>query len=278
MNARTLLIVMIAVQAMLSVPAQAHGGTTFLGAKAWYGTWDSGVLNWLEKDIGSSFQANGVAFQANSDPGTGYLAGPLFGYQTDDNKWSFSFAPMVISSFSQDWKGSATAMNLSGSVTLDRRDYDLAVNYLVSKQFKVFAGYKYQDMEIDFSLTYEAGMGQVHDTYHLTSNAHIPTVGVGVVQPMGDRFTISGQLGILYSILDLKITNGAGRTEDIWPHPGLGFNVEANVNYQPLRSLIAQVGYRYQVFTIEARGPGRDNIEKSYDITQGPTLSLVYLF
>lgn len=278
MNARTLLIGLLAMLVMISAPLRAYGGTTFIGAKAWFGTWDSGVLNWLEKDIGSSFQSNGVTFNANSNPGSGYLAGPLFGYQTDDNKWSFSFAPMVISSFKQDWQGSATAMNLTGSVTLERRDYDLAVNYLVSKQFKVFAGYKYQDMDIDFSLTYTGGMGQVHDTYRLKSHAHIPTIGIGAVQPIGDKFTISGQFGLLYSILDLKITNSAGKTEDILPIPGPGFNAEINLNYQPMKNLITQVGYRYQVFTIEARGPGRDNIEKAYDITQGPTFSLVYLF
>jgi hypothetical protein len=259
-------------------PGASRAGTSFVGVKYWSTSWDSGVLNWLEKDIASSFISNGAVFTADSKPGSGYLAGPLFGYQSDDNKWSVSFAPMVISSFSQDWHGSASTMNLTGTVALERKDYDLAVNYIISKYYKVYAGYKYQDMNIDFELHYDNVMGQQRDIYHLKSQAHIPTIGVGAVYPLTEKLVLGGQLGLLYSIMDLKITNSAGTRENIWPHPGPGFNGELSVTYQLQRTILTQLGYRYQVFTVEARGPGRDTIEKSYDITQGLTFTAMYLF
>ncbi len=76
-----------------------------LGAKYWYAAWDSAVLDWFEKEVGIGFLANGLTLESDLDMGSGFLAGPLLGYQSDDGIWSVSLAPMVFSSFSQDWEG-----------------------------------------------------------------------------------------------------------------------------------------------------------------------------
>ena len=254
------------------------GGTYFLGAKGWYTTWDSGILDWLEKDIAVSFRENRLDFKAHKDPGTGYLAGPLLGYQSDDGKWSLSLAPMVFSSFEQDREGSAETMELRGDVGLKRYEIDLALNYTLSKYSKIYVGYKYQDMDLDFILEFETTMGKQTEKFSVDSQAHIPTVGLGTVYPLHERIVIGGQAGLLYAIMNMKLEDSKGDTENIWPHPGPGFNTEASITWMPWKKLIFQAGYRYQVFTIEARGPGKEDITKSYDITHGSTVSLVLTF
>ena len=263
---------------MLLAPAPSEAGTTFVGLKYWNAEWDSGVLDWLEQDLAVSFRQNRLQFSAHREPGSGYLAGPMFGYLTDDGKWSVSVSPMIYSSFTQEWSGRAGAMDLQGDVDLDRMDIDIAASRLLTKQFKFFFGYKYQKADLDFTFTYDTLMGKQTEEYKLRSEAHIPTVGIAAVQAITPKLVVGGQFGLLYSIMDLKVKDKAGRTEDIRPYPGLGFNAEANLTYRPLERMICQLGYRYQVFTLEARGPGRDTITKSYDITHGPSLTVMWTF
>ena len=256
----------------------AAAGTWFAGFKYWDAEWDSGILDWFEKDLATSFLQSRGQFSAHRNPGEGYLAGPLLGYQTDNGKWSFSAAPMVVSSFTQTWSGDSGAMVLNGDVDLERTDIDLAANYNLTERYKLFAGLKYQDMDMDFVLSYNPGGTTLVDTYKVASTAYIPTIGAAGVYPMGSKVVASAQGGLLYAFTDLTITNPSGQTDDIWPHPGLGFNLEGSLTYQPLGDLLLQLGYRYQMFTIKARGPGRDDIVKSYDITHGLTLTAVYVF
>ena len=86
-------------------PVTSKAGTFMVGAKYWYANWDSAILDWFEKDIGGGFKALGVELRSDIDTGSGYLAGPLLGYQTDDGSLAVSLAPMLFSSFSQDWTG-----------------------------------------------------------------------------------------------------------------------------------------------------------------------------
>ena len=43
-------------------------------------------LKWFEKDVGAGFHEMGMTLNSKSDPGSGYLLGPLLSYQTDDAK------------------------------------------------------------------------------------------------------------------------------------------------------------------------------------------------
>ncbi len=279
MKTRISLIAMIVLLCViLLTPAPSEAGTTFVGLKYWHAEWDSGVLDWFEQDLAVSFKQNRLQLSAHSEPGSGYLAGPMFGYLTDDGKWSLSVSPMIFSSFTQQWSGRAGPMELKGDVELSRMDIDIAASRLLSKRFKFFFGYKYQKSDVDFKLTYVTGMGVVTEKYKLRSEAHIPTVGIAAVQALTPKLVAGGQFGLLYAIMDLELKDSTGRTEDIRPYPGLGFNAEANLTYMPLERTIVQLGYRFQVFTLEARGPGRDDITKSYDITHGPSLTVMRTF
>lgn len=268
---------------VLGLSVLCHGnaaaGTFILGVKYWHADWDSAILDWFEKDISLSFQENRLQLKAESDPGQGYLYGPLLGYQTDNGKWTFSFAPMVFSSFDQDWDGSAGTMDIEAEVNLERKDYDFMIGYNLSKYIKGYLGYKYQEMEMDFDLSYiTLTSGEITFNYNVESRVHMPSVGVGGFYPMHEKVVAGLQLGLIYSIPDLKISEDSTGTDNIKPWPNLGFNTECTLTYQPLSNFILQLGYRYQVFTMEARGPGREDITESYDITQGWTFSAVYAF
>ena len=183
-------------------PTFSTAGTFIGGAKGWYTSWDSAVLKWFEKDIAAGFREMGLDLNVSSDAGSGYLAGPLLSYQTDDGKWSFSFAPMVLSSFSQDWEGTASGMALQSSVELEREDYDLAVNYSLFENIKVFVGYKHQIVDMDFTLSYDTSMGPNTFNYTLESTVMIPTTGAAYVHALSDKMSLGLQLGLLYSMPD----------------------------------------------------------------------------
>lgn len=265
------------------LPVHAGAGTYYTGVKWWQTSWDSAILDWFEKDIGETYRANRLQLTAHKDAGDGYLAGPLLGYQSNDRKWSVSFSPMVFSSFSQDWNGTADPMMLATRVSLERKDFDLAASYAINEYLKGYVGYKYQDMQMEFILTFTAPMGgqTITQTFHydLDSQAHIPTAGLAGVYQISDHLVTGLQAGVLYAIPSLTVTEASsGVNQDIRPWPGLGFNTEATLTYQPLKNVLLQGGYRYQVFKMEARAPGRTEITRSYDVTHGVTLSAIYVF
>jgi hypothetical protein len=268
----------VVILAVLLFPWPAEAGTLFLGAKGWYNWWDSGILGWLEKDIGTSFNKAGLDFMAESPVGRGFLIGPLLGYRFAGEKLSISLASMFISSFTQDWSGSGGTMVLKGVVDLRRQDYDLAISYVLGRHFRIYGGYKFQYMDLAFDLTFDPGTGTQTDTFEMKSSAHIPTIGLGAVYPLTSRLAVGAQAGVLSAFMNMKVTSPGGSTDEIWPRPGLGFNGELNFTYAPWQSFVLQLGYRYQAFVLRARGPGREDVETAYDVTHGPTLSLFYAF
>jgi hypothetical protein len=273
---------------ILTVPlTHAHAGTFMVGAKYWYAQWDSAVLDWFEKDIGVGFKALGVTLNSDIDTGTGYMAGPVFGYQTDDKSWSFSFAPMVLSSFSQDWKGTAGTMNLKTDIDTTRRDYDLAATFSLS-QYKeklsfleycrVYAGFKYQTVEYDLKLKYNTEMGDVMYDYKLDAKVSMPTIGAGVVYPVFDKLVLGLQGGVGLALIDLEMKDPDKVTFDIDPEYSYLFNTEGSVSFLPMNNLILQLGLRYQEWYLKARSPQRWDKTESRDTTFGPTLTVVYTF
>lgn len=273
---------------ILTVPlTHAHAGTFMVGAKYWYAQWDSAVLDWFEKDIGVGFKALGVTLNSDIDTGTGYMAGPVFGYQTDDKSWSFSFAPMVLSSFSQDWKGTAGTMNLKTDIDTTRRDYDLAATFSLSpykeklsflEYCRVYAGFKYQTVEYDLKLKYNTEMGDVMYDYKLDAKVSMPTIGAGVVYPVFDKIVLGLQGGVGLALIELNMKDPDKVTFDIDPTYSYLFTTEGSVNFLPMNNLILQLGLRYQEWYLKARSPQRWDTTESRDTTFGPTLTVVYTF
>ena len=69
-----------------------------------------------------------------------------------------------------------------------------------------------------------------------------------------------------------------GEEEDLWPNPGIGLNGEVTATLVPIKRSMVQLSYRYQMFVLRARGPGRDDIHRAFDITHGPGVSVLYTF
>jgi len=263
---------------ILLFPGISAADTYFLGFKTWFTTWDSSVLDWFEKDLAAGFIENGLVLDASKGDGTGYLAGPVLGYQKEGSPWSFSSAFMIFSDFSQDWEGTASSMDIESDLALDRIDVDLAGNYQLSDNFKLFVGYKHQHTKIDFGLTYDTMMGTRDFDYTLEADAKMPTAGVAGVTQLGEKVMLSAQFGLLYSIMDLTLTDDAGTSFEIWPRPSLGFNSEIDLNYHVTEEIVIQAGYRYQIFQLEARSPERwEIVTVSNDITEGFVMSIVWV-
>ncbi len=265
----------------LMLPVSVHAGTFYTGVKYWQATWDSAILDWFEKDIAETYRENRLILVSHKDPGDGYLAGPLFGYQTDNRKWSFSFSPMIFSSFTQEWEGSPGPVDLHNTIDLKRKDFDFAASYTINKYLKGYVGYKYQDMKMDFNLNFVVPNTTFSQDFHyeVESQVHIPTAGLAGVYQISDHFVTGLQAGVLYAIPSLTMKESSlGIDQDVKPWPGLGFNTEATLTYQPFQALLLQGGYRYQVFEMEARAPGRTDTTRSYDVTHGWTLSAIYVF
>ena len=268
-------------------PVTSKAGTFMVGAKYWHANWDSAILDWFEKDIGGGFKALGVELQSDIDTGTGYLAGPIFSYQTDDGSLAISIAPMLFSSFSQDWTGKAGTMDLVTNVDTERKDIDFAIIYSLTehkdkfslfKYSKIFLGYKYQTINYDLNLSYNTLMGPQTYDYELDAKIHMPTLGLGLVYPAYDKLAIGLQAGVGLALIDLKMKDPDGNTFDISPSTSISYNTEITATYKPIDNLIIQLGYRYQVWYLKARSPEHWRETESEDITHGPTISVLYLF
>lgn len=284
--------ILIAGAAFVYVLAMSLGtseaGTFMIGAKYWYAEWDSAVLEWFEKDIGAGFKEMGLTLDSDIDRGSGYLAGPLLGYQTDDGTWAISLAAMAFSHFSQDWTGNVGSMALGTDVDTDRKDFDFAVSYSLSKYqdklsllkySKIFAGYKYQIVDYDLELSYSTLMGLRRFDYKLDAAVHMPTVGVGFVYPVSDKLVLGLQAGVGLALIDLEMKDPDGETFDISPDASITYNGELALTLlPPIKNLLIQLGFRAQVWYLKARSPTWWEETESKDFTWGPTISAVYTF
>ncbi len=265
----------------------ANAGTVLAGAKYWSASWDSAVIDWFEKDIGVGFRAVGANLVSDVDKGSGYLAGPVIGYQNDAGTWAFSLALMAFSDFNQDWHGTAETMTLATSIDTRRTDIDLAATYSLSgykdslpflKYCRVFAGYKYQTLHYDMILNYLTQMGTISYPYDLEAEVNMPTLGFGFVYPLRPKIALGLQGGTGLALIDLKMKDPQGVTFTIDPKYSFTFNAEASLNLLPIDRLIVQLGLRYQEWYLKARSPQRWARTESKDITFGPTVTVVYAF
>jgi hypothetical protein len=262
---------------------KANAGTFLVGAKYWWVmSWDSAILAYYDKGLCARIVEAGLAYNSESDAGSGYLAGPVFGYQTSNRVWSISFAPMMISDFSEKLNANAWPPDeqsniypINTDIKLQRQDYDLAVSYSLF-QFKdsfslleyckLFAGIKYETVKADITSTISNPV--FNESMDYKYDLVIPAVGVGVVYPFTDKFFagIQGGLGLaIISSNDFKADNT------------VSYNAEVNLDYMPIEKLILQLGFKYQRWDLKTTGS--DAYSGTYaDITYGPTLSCAYAF
>lgn len=60
-------------------------------------------------------------------------------------------------------------------------DRNFFASLKLNDNYKLYFGYKYQDISMDFNLTYDIGGMPATFIYKIDSKVHIPTVGIGGV-------------------------------------------------------------------------------------------------
>ena len=249
--------------------AGAHAGTFIAGAKSWFAFWESGMVNQYEELMKESLPLESF----KKDTGKGFLAGPLLGYQSDDGKWSYGFAAMAISYFTQKMEATPdTGDPIKYDTSLRRMDFDLAVNYRINPYVKAIAGYKHQYYRLKVVME---EFSTITETY--TAHVSIPTAGIGLSYPLSNTLVGGLQLGVLYVIPSVEMESDTRGSMKLDAENSFGFNGEAAISYILTQSVILELGYRVQVYEYTA------NISNEFsgdtrDLTHGVVVSAYYLF
>ncbi len=263
----TACIFILAAVFQLTSMTGAYAGTVMVGAKAWYVEWDSAYDKAFADMLVSYMNADEPTenWTATYKPGTGYLAGPMIGYQTDDNLWSFSAAFMIINSFKTDteWKETNVYGGVINTKTeMDRKDIDLSVSYMLTDYMKIFVGYKY------IKATYDSKLNGA-DFYKIEMTSSMPSAGVSFVASLSESFVAGLQLGAMYVKPEYKWEDETVKADDSY-----GVTVEPNLTYVISENFMLQLGIRYQIYSVKFTDWG---VTKN-DQMLGGTLSAVFLW
>jgi len=255
---------------MLTASTVTQAGTVMLGVKGWYAQWDSA----FDKAIAESFvqglnDANpGDNWSSTAKPGSGFLAGPMLGYLTDDKDWSFSAAFMVLSSFktSTDWEESTTPLAITTKTEMNRKDVDISISRVLNEYFKVYAGYKYITAKYKTELSGSPW-------FEVEMKNSIPTAGIAVATSIAEGLVAGVQGGVMYVMPEYKFEGEKVKTKD-----SVGLNIEPNLSYLATDNFMLQVGVRYQIYSVKFDDPANGWTGSKNDQFLGLTLAGIYLF
>ena len=286
----------------------AHAGTLMVGLKGWYAFWNGTPNRFAEivddaVDEGVELAIPGVVSDTNSskETGTGFLAGPIMAYQTDDRMWAFSLAFMYLSMFNYETtaKGTVVGVGWSGindldyTIELQRREIDIAVSRSISPWMQVYAGYKYLRLENNIGISGSiiitnpppvAVVGTINSDVEIAIYSHTPTAGLGFVVPLSEKSFFGLQTGVIYIMpeFESKATNnntGVVDKESSSFKNKLGVNIEASISFLAQEKIMFQIGYRYQGVKLERSDTsGQVGSFGVWDSFHGVTFSALLLF
>jgi len=273
------------VMLFLALFSYAQAGSLMVGVKTWAALWDSGTLNQYEKVFEKTPDVTEVSITKN--PGYGFLAGPAAGYTTDDGKWSFGAAFLALGRFRQtmitrDLNNGTDYEASSFDVRYKRMDFDASVNYIVTNWFKVFAGYKFQKYKTEADFVFSNGTARFEGTVEYDALVHMPAAGVGLSWPVNERLALGLQMGAMYVIpayVDFTSKSGGATDMDerLYTRNSFGFNGEAAATFMVSGGVIAQLGYRVQIFEFNATPSTVSGQTKGTDLTHGIVISAFML-
>jgi hypothetical protein len=278
------------------VAAPAFAVDYMLGAKAGYYVWEP-------------FYKDGMGASGMSDIkyGTGMLAGPVFSMIFTQDL-SLSLAGMAgrqsthwLSTFSEF----ETDTEVSGCYYFDalRIDLDAALSYRLSESFKVFLGYKYLYLSVDYK--YSEMRTDPTNLDYLTESRleetkfvtpfHGPAVGIGYSLLLSERVFMAINASAMYMRGYLSMEDSASweLSETASPVKGgkpmprvsmeqIGCNIEPSIGFNPGSGLpIITLGLRYQLLRIRFTERTLDFVSynKWYnDSLYGVFVSAVYAF
>ncbi|NMB65605.1 MAG: hypothetical protein GYA16_12135 [Spirochaetes bacterium] len=222
--------------------------TIMIGAKGGYFFWRP-----MLKDSGADWASS-------VENGSGILAGPVISLSLSDDLALTIAGLFGNQSSNWDVNGTEGSNNIHGQYTFNAKRYDIdsAINYTLTPNIKIFAGYKYQYFNVDFK-QFKVGYTNVIDfssiekvTYE--SPSHGPAVGIGLGTALNESYFITGNLSFIYFIqssIDIKM-NGKEINTTINSYSGTesidfvqyGINFEPAIGAKISESVIGTIGTR----------------------------------
>lgn len=159
---------------------------------------------------------SGADWASSVENGSGMLAGPVVSVSLTED-----IALTVAGLFgkqSSSWEtdGLEGTNNRHGQYIWDSKRYDIdsALNYTLTPNIKIFAGYKYQYFNVDFKqfkVVY-ANTGDINYSFiekvTYESPSHGPAMGIGLASALNETYFVTANLSFIYFIqssIDLKM-------------------------------------------------------------------------
>jgi len=237
--------------------------------------------------------------------GTGVLYGPIFSVMfTDDLSLSVS---ALMGKQSTHWQSKFSYFDndtrIVGNYYFEvfRADVDSALSYRISQYFKIFAGYKYQYLKLEYKYT-ELRTDSTNNNIEqidvavadpTANHFYGPALGIGFTYPLTEAYFVSMNVSGLYmtgdfELKDERITWNSGTYNTVEtgkakiPMRQIGINIEPVIGMNPGNNLpIITVGVRYQRsrFQITESNNATGDTDKSFDDTiVGAFVSIVFMF
>jgi hypothetical protein len=292
--------ILFSIFSLLISPLTSFALDYLIGAKAWYASWEPGI-----KGIGEKFEDTGLQ---HLETGSGWMYGPNMSILFTDNL-SLSISYLygnLYSKYEKVWEytdfiGDPYRKDFNGNATTTRQDLDVAVSYRVTQLLRIFAGYKYQPVEISTTASGTVWPLNPADDNFQKEDAtfellfHGPALGAGASLPFGGIFAFTMNLSILYISGDgtLKvdkevyfISSFRNPTTDSVKvdvtYNGFGLNAEPALICIIKENIIVILGFRYQFIRLdgefEIKTLGDFPLDDMDDHLYGGYLSILYKF
>jgi len=268
-----------------------YAGTINGGGKFLYAEWDSAVSQLFE-DVLDDIVENDIQplvgiplyYSASYEQGSGYMAGAILGYETEDGKWLFDAEFLLLNSFEQDASVSARAGSIPVktrvNIEMDRKEININACYFFNKYFNAFLGYKYETYNLKAEVNLALLSSIIPEEllkYEYGSNLHLVLPGIGGTLPFGndEQYKLGINMGTLAGRPKLK---DKIRGEHIEIKGKFGLIVEIYGSVKLAEHFNIRTAYGYETYTAEISMKDR-NIKKDVSETfKGFNLEAVYIF
>jgi len=292
---RLIVLMCITCITIFMLPALSMGAEYMAGIRTGYFAYQPFL-----KDIGASGMSD-IKW------GTGVLYGPIFSVMfTDDLSLSVS---ALMGKQSTHWQSKFSYFDNNTRIVgnyyfeVFRADVDSALSYRISQYFKIFAGYKYQYLKLEYKYT-ELRTDSTNNNHideidvavadPTANHFYGPALGLGFTYPLTETYFVSMNVSGLYMTGDFEFHgdnlawqadgtfNGESHNKLTVPMRQIGINVEPVIGMNPGNNLpIITVGVRYQRsrFQITESNNAIGDTDKSFDDTIiGAFISIVFMF
>jgi len=292
-------------------PGRALAVEAMLGAKVWYVAWNPYL-----KDVGEKV-APWEGWQY-IEGGSGMMYGPSASLLLSDRlTFSVSYLYGVLGArYDTNFIESNGDTNLkveyhfTGYARTVRHDLDTALSYSLSRNFKLFAGFKYQPLTMKvnkrggfWDLNDITGAREPDEFYYIDSNEltfkqrnYAPGVGLGYTHAVSDTFTLTVNVSFIYFFGTFDIDTGDTYyypanippgdfvTPEVNPgssfsfdSSGIGLNAEPGIVVLLNEKTVLSLGFRFQYVRMTIRNAeGLDDTEGLNDYVYGAYLAALY--